>query len=169
MKNVALAAAATLIVLSSLPGQAEPAPLPNSGTYFITNMSSDEALQPVAGSTGQNVYVYEFKKSGMQKWAIDRKLDPKTKKPTNRYTIKLAGEAADLNFEPHPATDSSAILGMDKSTFVLESGEAGILIKSVAKNGDALYIYPNPPMDTETRFGPNDDSTKFRWKFTVAE
>lgn len=169
MKNLALAVAISCCIFSSLPATAESDPLPNSGTYFITSMSSDEALQPAAASAGQNVLLFEYNKSGLQKWTIDRKLDPKTKKPTNRYTIKLAGENGELNFEPHPVADMSAILGADKSVMVLESGEAGTLIKSVAKNGDALYVYPQPPMNAEARFGPNDGSTKFRWKFTLAD
>ena len=169
MKNMALAAAVSLLVLSSLPAKAEPDPLPNSGTYFITSMSSDEALQPDASSLGQSVHLHEFNKSGMQKWAIERKLDPKTQKPTNRYTIKLAGENGDLNFEPHPVADMSAVMGMNKQVYVLESGDSGTLIKSVAKNGDALYVYPQPPMPAEARFGPNDGSAKYRWKFTLAE
>ncbi|HIA52918.1 MAG TPA: hypothetical protein EYN91_12670 [Candidatus Melainabacteria bacterium] len=169
MKNLALAAAVSLAVLSSLPARADSDPLPNSGTYFITSMSSDEALQPAGASAGQNVLLYEYNRSGMQKWAIDRKRDPKTGKPTNRYTIKLAGENGELNFEPHPVADCSAILGADKSVMVLESGDAGMLIKSVAKNGDALYVYPQPPLNAEARFGPNDGSSKFRWKFTLAD
>ncbi len=169
MKNMALAAALSFIVLSSLPAKAEPDPLPNSGTYFISNMSSDEALQPAGATVGQNILLYEFNKSGMQKWTINRKLDPKTQKPTNRYTIKLAGDNGDLNFEPHPVADCAAILGAEKSVYVLEPADSGTLIKSVAKNGDALYVYPQPPMNAEARFGPNDGSTKFRWKFTLAD
>ncbi len=169
MKNMALAAALSFIVLSSLPAKADPEPLPNTGTYFITNMQSDEALQPGAASLGQSVHAVEYNKSGMQKWSIDRKIDPKTQKPTNRYTIKLAGENGELNFEPHPVADMSAVLGMTKQVYVLESGDAGILIKSVFKNGDALYIAPQPPMSTEAKFGPNDGSAKYRWKFTIAE
>ena len=169
MKNMALAAALPLIVLSSLPAKAEPEPLPNSGTYFITSMKSDEALQPAANSAGQYILLYEFNKSGMQKWTINRKLDPKTQKPTNRYTIRLAGENDELNFNPHPVGNMTAILGGDKSVYVLESGDSGTLIKSVDRNGDALYARPQPPMPAEGRFGPDDGSAKFRWKFTLAE
>lgn len=169
MKNMALAAALSLIVLSSLPANAEPDPLPNSGTYFITNMGSDEALQPAGNTQGQYVLLFEYNKGGMQKWTINRKIDPKTQKPTNRYTIRLAGENDELNFQPHPIGSMTSILGAEKSVYVLESGETGTLIKSVDRNGDALYARPQPPMPAEGRFGPDDGSAKYRWKFTQAD
>jgi hypothetical protein len=53
--------------------------LPNSGTYFIVSADSKEALQPVAGTAGQNVFLSEYNSSGMQKWVVTRKIDPKTK------------------------------------------------------------------------------------------
>lgn len=157
----------SFFLVSALPTWADSDPLPNSGTYFIINASSDEALQPVGPTAGQNVLLYPFNKSGMQKWEINRRIDPATKKPTNKYTIKLAGESG-LSFQPHPVADSSAIISLDPSVFVLEPGDGGLLIKSVQLNGDALYIFPYPPMNTETRFGPDDSSNKFRWKFVSA-
>jgi hypothetical protein len=170
MKKLALAVAVTLAAISSLPARAEGDPLPNTGTYFITSMSCDQALQPVGGTPGQNVLLYDYNKSGMQKWDINRKIDPKTNKPTNRYTIKLAGENGELNLVPHPSVaDMTCILAPDKSVMVLESGDNGILIKSVARNGDALYVAPQPPLQSECKFGPNDGSSKFRWKFILAD
>jgi hypothetical protein len=170
MKNRALATALAFTVLSSLPAQAQTDPLPNSGTYFITSMKSDEALQPAGNTVGQNVLLHDYDRCGLQKWVIDRKIDPKTKKPTNRYTIRLAGESDDLNFQPHPVADCPAMIGSDKSVFVVESGgDSGMLIKSVARNGDALFVFTQPPLASEAKFGPSDGSPKFRWKFTRAE
>ncbi len=166
------AIAISLVVSASVPSigaeTAEPPKYPDSGTYFIVNAQSEQALQPVGASAGQNVYMAEFTKGGAQKWTITRKIDPVTKKPTNRYTIRLAGDNQGLNFQPHPSVDGSAIISTDTSVFVLDPGEAGYLVKSVSKNGDALFIYPSPPSETETRFGPNDGSAKFRWKFIPA-
>jgi hypothetical protein len=150
------------------PAIAQQAPLPDSGTYFIVNVASEQALQPVMPSIGQNVFLQPFTRAGLQKWTINRKIDATTKKPTNRYTIKLAGETDGLNFQPHPSVDSSAIISLDTSVFVLDSSDAGILIKSVAKNGDALNTFSSPPSETETRFSPDDGSAKFRWKFIAA-
>lgn len=158
----------SLLAFTSGPTIAEVPALPDTGTYFIVNSQSDEALQAGAASIGQSVFAQEFNKGGLQKWAVTRKIDPKTKKPTNRYTVRLGGEIPGLNFQPHPVTDSNAIISMDTSVFVLESGEGGYLVKSVAKNGDALCIYPSPPSYTETRFAPSDGSAKFRWKFIPA-
>jgi hypothetical protein len=158
-----------LLALFAVPAMADIDALPDSGTFFIVNVSNEQALQPVGASIGQNVQLYEFKKGGTQKWTITRKIDLITKRPTNRYNIRLAGETPGLNFQPHPVTDSSAIISIEPSVFVLDAGETGILVKSVAKNGDALYIYPSPPGNTETRFGPDDGSTKFRWKFIGAD
>lgn len=151
-----------LTVTSTL---AQATPLPDSGTYFIVNAASGDALQPSMASAGQNVFLKEFNKGGLQKWTLVRKVDPATKKPTNRYNIRLAGENAGLHFQPFPAPDHTAMISTDTSVFVLDSGEGGCLVKSVASNGDALYTYPYPPMDTEARFGPSDGSAKFRWNF----
>jgi hypothetical protein len=159
----------SMVALACAPSLAQVNGLPDSGTYFIVNVASEEALQPVGASIGQNVFMSEFNKGGLQKWSIKRKFDLTTKKPTNRYTIALAGETTGLNFQPHPVADCSAIISIDPSVMVLEKGDAGLLVKSVAKNGDALYIAPSPPGPTETRFGPDDGSTKFRWKFIQAD
>ncbi len=168
------AIAISLVVSASVPSIAQQpaastAPkYPDSGTYFIISALNDQAMQAAAASFGQSVFLQEWTQSGMQKWTITRKIDPATKKPTNRYTIRLAGETPGLNFQPHPVCDSTAIISMDTSVFVLEPGDAGFLVKSVAKNGDAMYCLPQPPSNTEARFGPNDGSTKFRWKFVSA-
>lgn len=165
--SLTVACAAALSVVSQ--ALADAPPLPDSGTYFIVNAASEQALQPVQASAGQSVYLQSFSKSGIQKWTITRKIDPATKKPTNRYNIRLAGENTTLQFQPHPVADSPAIVSTDKSTMVIESGESGCLIKSVSQNGDALCILQAPPSDTETRFSPDDGSAKFRWTFVSAQ
>lgn len=143
-------------------------PLPVSGTYFIINNASHEALQPNAAMIGQNVFLVEYNKGGTQKWAIDRKIDPVTNQPTNRYTIRLAGEQDDLNFEPHPSVgDAMPVLGMNKAVFVLEPSGDGLLVKSVDRNGDAMFVVKSGM--SEPHFGANDGSPKFRWNFVRTE
>lgn len=138
--------------------------LPETGTYFIINASSNEALQPNGPSLGQNVFLSEFNKGGMQQWKINRKIDPVTKKATNRYTIRLAGENEELNFQPHPSvSDRTPILGLDQAVFVLEPANGGVFVKSVARNGDAMYAFQASP--PEAHFGPSDGSQKFLWNF----
>ncbi|MBX9692563.1 MAG: hypothetical protein K2Z81_09275 [Cyanobacteria bacterium] len=89
----------------------------------------------------------------------------------SKKTIKLAGEADGLNFQPHPVIGSAtAIISTDKSVFELAVAEAGgYYIKSVKRNGDALFTAPQPPMPTEVKFGPVDSSAKFRWAFDRAD
>jgi hypothetical protein len=164
-----LAIVGALFAISTYAGKVNAADsLPGSGTYFITNCSSGEALQPVGPTPGQNVLLYPFTKSGMQKWTVTRLIDPKTKQPTNRYTILLAGETPDLVFQPHDIAERTAMISPGKSIYVLEPVDGAVLVKSVKRNGDALYIYPCPPMNTEAHFGPNDNSAKFQWKFEGA-
>lgn len=161
-----------ILVLSAtatiLPSLAQAPVLPDSGTYFIVSADNEEALEADAASVGQNVHLKEFNKNGLQKWTIARKVDIKTKKPTNRYNIRLAGETTDLNLQPHPVSTMSAILNPDASVLALEADETGILVKSVPRNGDALYILKQPPGYTESHFGPNDGTAKFRWNFIPA-
>lgn len=142
--------------------------LPSTGTYYIISASSNEALQPNAPTLGQTVFLSEFNKGGTQKWKINRKIDPATNKPTNRYSIRLAGDNEELNFNPHPSVgDASPVLGLDKSIFVLEPSQEGVLVKSVEKNGDAMYAHASS--EPAPLFGPNDGSNKFRWNFVSAD
>jgi hypothetical protein len=170
MKNIKLTLTALLVLLNfSLAAIADDV-LPGSGTYFILNRSSGEALQPVAASVAQNVLMSPFDKSGSQKWTITRFLDPVTKKPTNRYNIRLAGEFQGLELQPHPSvSDHTALISIDKSVFVMQPKGDGLLLKSVAKNGDAMCIYPVPNDRAEVRFGACDDSDKYVWVLQPCE
>lgn len=142
--------------------------LPESGTYYIINNGSGEALQPVGPTPGQNVLLYPANKSGMQKWTITRLIDVHTKKPTNRYEIKLAGENGELNFQPHDIADRTALILPEKSVMVIDAQDAGLLVKSVKRNGDALFAFPYPPLNSEARWGASDGSTKYLWTFEPA-
>jgi hypothetical protein len=166
MKLVSIVGAMAVVLATAIPALA--ASLPNTGTYFIINNSSGEALQPVGPTVGQNILMYPSEKGGMQKWVVTRIIDPATKKPTNRYNIRLAGENDDLQFHPHDIADRTAVLLPGKSTMVLDATETGITIKSVERNGDALFVYPYPPMNSEARFGPSDGSAKYQWTFEAA-
>jgi hypothetical protein len=165
-----LTAACSLLVMGAAPLSAIADELPNTGTYFIVNASSQDALQPVGATVGQNVLLYPYNKSGMQKWTINRRIDPKTNKPTNRYTIKLAGDNGTLNLVPHPSVpDATALVTEDTSVYVLEPAASGLLIKSLSRNGDALFVHPQPPMNAEACFGPSDGTTKFCWNFIATD
>lgn len=166
---IAISLVAATIAPTITPSMAEVPSLPNTGTYFIVNLANEQALEAGQASAGQYVGTREFNKAGLQKWAIKRKVDLKTNKPTNRYTIRLAGETTNLNFQPHPVSSMQSIISFDPSVFVLAPAESGFQVKSVARNGDALHILDNPPAYTETRFGPSDGTDKFLWKFIPAE
>ncbi len=165
---IAISLVAATIVPTIAPSMAEVPSLPNTGTYFIVNLANEQALEAGQASMGQYVGTREFTKAGLQKWAIKRKIDIKTNKPTNRYTISLAGETTGLNFQPHPVSAMQSIISNDTSVFVLAPAESGFQVKSVARNGDALCILESPPSYTETRFGPSDGTDKFLWKFIPA-
>lgn len=144
--------------------------LPDSGTYFILNALNEQAMQPAEGSAGQNVLLYQYNKGGNQKWTVNRRVDPVTNKPTNKYDIKLAGDSTKLYVQPHPIGDATAILGADPSVYILQpDAEGEVVVRSVDRNGDAMYIVSTPPMNPEVHFGPKDESRKFRWKFVRTE
>jgi hypothetical protein len=176
MKTIGvLPALAALLMLSCAPSAISQGAsvavdnLPNSGTYFIVNAETKEALQPNGASAAQNVFCFEYNSSGMQKWVLKRKIDPKTKKPLNRYTIRFAGENTDLHLQPFPAADHTCMISSGASDFTMAKAGTSFVIKSAALNGDALYTYPNPPAYTEARFGPSDGSQKFQWDFIATE
>lgn len=143
--------------------------LPETGTYFILNAMSDQAMQPPMSSAGQNVLLYNFDKGGSQKWAVTRKVDPATNKPTNKYNIKLAGDSTQLYLHPHPIAASTAILSSDPTVYILQPEADAVAVRSVELNGDAMYMVSNPPMNAEVHFGAKDESSKFRWKFVKAD
>ncbi len=145
------------------------ATLPNSGTYFIVNRASGEALQPVGPSVGQNVELYPFNRGGTQKWTLTRFIDPVTKKPTNRYNIRLAGDTPELELQPHDISDRTAVLLPTKSVFVLKVKGEGFILESSKRNGDAMFSYPVANMQSEAHFAPNDGSDKFVWAVLPAE
>lgn len=171
MKSLGLLFAfAVLLLISFAPSaMSESDPLPMSGNYFIVSADTKEALQPNEPTSGQNVFLSEYNQSGMQKWTLKRKIDPKTKKPLNSYTIKLMGESNDRHLQPFPAADHTCMISIDPSVFSLSPVGGSFIIKSATLNGDALYTYPSPPGPTEARFGPSDNSAKFQWDFIPAE
>jgi hypothetical protein len=143
--------------------------LPDTGTYFILNALNEQAMQPAGLTAGQNVLLYEYNKGGTQKWTVTRKVDPVTHKPTNKYNVKLAGDSTQLYLQPHPITTATAILGGDPTVYIMQPETDGVVVRSVERNGDAMFIVSSPPMNPEVHFGPKDESSKFRWKFVKAE
>lgn len=160
--------AVMLVLAFAPPVMSEDDPLPNSGTYFIVSADTKEALQPLAPTTGQNVFLSEYNQGGLQKWTIKRKIDPKTKKGLNSYTIKLMGDSNERNLAPFPAQDHTCMINIDPSNFSLAPVSGSFIIKCAELNGDSLYACPSPPGPTEARFGPSDGSKKFQWDFIPA-
>ncbi|HEY9677513.1 MAG TPA: hypothetical protein V6C76_05865 [Drouetiella sp.] len=166
-KVVALLALAVSFALTSKAALA--GELPATGTYFIINALNDQALEPLGGTPGQNVFLREFSKSGMQKWNIVRKIDPKTKQPTNRYTIKLAGDSTQLFLAPFPMPNHTSILDSSAHTYILQPLGDNLVVRCVERNGDSLCAVTVPELATEVQIQPKDDSTKFQWKFVKTE
>ncbi|MBS1954126.1 MAG: hypothetical protein JST89_08070 [Cyanobacteria bacterium SZAS-4] len=151
------------------PNAAFSADLPNTGTYFILNALNDQALEPLGGTPGQNVYLSEYTKSGMQKWTVTRKIDPKTKQPTNRYTIRLAGDSTKLYLAPFPAPNHTSMLDSSPSTYILQSQGDDLLIRSVDRNGDSLCCVANGTSRNDVQIQPKDETSKFQWKFVATD
>ena len=142
--------------------------LPNSGTYYVVNCGSNVAVEPLAATSGQNVFLKDFNQGGLQKFVLTRKIDPKTKLPTNKYTIKSANEAATLFLKPFPIVDHTAMIDPTPSVFTFKPSAEGIVVESVAQNGDAMYALPAEPF-VELRFGPKAEDAKYKWKFVKVE
>ncbi len=143
--------------------------LPSTGTYFITNVASGEALQPNGPTAGQNVFLVPYNKSGRQKWVLTRQVDLKTHKPTDRYLVRLAGEDTTLVMQPHPVSNCNAIITPGKSLMQLKVAPEGFAIRSVDMNGDAMCAVHVEGGNTETHFKPDDGSAVFRWKLDTTD
>ena len=140
--------------------------LPNTGIYFIISADSNEALQPMAPTLGQSIKLYPFDKGGSQKWVLTRKINPVTKKPTDRYTIRSTGGDS-LYFTLPPAPQMSSTVGGPAYEYTLAPGTVGLTIKQ--KNGDALYLHTDAPYNSQALFGPDDGTPKFRWNVVKVE
>lgn len=143
--------------------------MPKTGTYFVINALNDQALEPLGGTPGQNVFLSDYTKSGMQKWTLTRMIDPKTKEPTNRYTIKLAGDSTKLYLAPFPMPNHTSILDGSSHTYIIQPAGDDFVIRSVDRNGDSLVAVANPSNRTEVQIQPKDDTAKFHWKFVATE
>lgn len=137
-----------------------------SGTYFIINAKTNEALTPEGPTAGQNVFLKAFKKSGLQKWYVKQ---IKTKNGIS-YTIRFDGTDG-LFLCPYPVADHTPIIstpnGKEASYSIKAATENKCWhIKSLHLNGDAMqsYIY-SKETPTEIRFNPIEDSNKFYWMF----
>jgi hypothetical protein len=171
LKTLLLSGVATAAVFAPQSGM-QPAiatDMPNTGMYFIINALNDHALEPLGGTPGQNVFLSEYTKSGMQKWNLTRQIDPKTKQPTNRYTIRLAGDSTKLYLAPFPVSNHTSILDSSPSVFIVQPAGDDFVIRSVARNGDSLCCVANPPLRDEVQIQPQDESSRFHWKFVKTE
>ncbi len=137
-------------------------PVPK-GIYFIVNEAGG-ALQPLGGTLAQSVFLYKFKKSGMQKWEV-------IPQKSGGYIIKLYD--SNLYLEPHSVSERSAILQEKTAGYKFSPAENSTefwYIKSKAKKGDAMTIYKySPTLEPEIRFEPAENNKKFKWKFIPAE
>jgi len=137
-------------------------PVPK-GIYFIVNEAGG-ALQPLGGTVAQSVFLYKFKKSGMQKWEV-------IPQKTGGYIIKLYD--SNLYLEPHPVSERSAILDERATGYKFAAAENSDdlwYIKSKARKGDAMTIYKySPTLEPEIRFEPAENDKKFKWKLIPAE
>ena len=153
----------------SLPGAPAEAGVANnmplsSGTYFIVNANSNQALTPLNQSVGENVFLRDFNHGGLQRWQVIRVPN------TTTYSIKLAGTDA-MFFQPNYVKDHTPMVspGKNGTSFKIQAAQGtpdSWLIKSLKFNGDALHSFVfSPNLPTELRFDPTDGSRKFMWRF----
>lgn len=133
------------------------------GIYYIIN-GNGQAIEPLSPTSGNNVFLRKFNKSGMQKWEVIPQKD-------GSYLIKLY--ESELYLEPHPAGERTAWLDSAKAGYKIEAikgSDDQWYIKSKARKGDAMrsYIF-SPELATEIRFEPTEDDKKFKWKLISAE
>lgn len=134
------------------------------GLYFIVNEDGG-ALQPMAASAAQSVLLYEFSKSGMQKWEV-------IPQKNGGYLIKLYD--SDFYLEPHPSTNNlSALLSFTGDGYRLEAvpdSDHLWYIRSKARKGDAMRVNDyHDGLKPKILFDPAEDNSIFKWEFIPAE
>lgn len=138
------------------------------GVYFIVNAHNNQAITPFGATPGQNVFLNPFNKSGMQKWVVKQLIDKQTGKPNGRYTIRFSGETDGLYLAPFPAADHTSMLG-EYNEYRIIAEDDTYMIKSMARNGDALFVFQESPGMLDVRIGTDEGSEKYRWTFEKAE
>lgn len=140
------------------------------GTYFIVNVATGLALQPLTPMAGNNVFLYPYNRGGTQRWVLKPVLDARTRKPTGRVTIQLDGPAP-LYLQPYPTPDHTAIMGTARSASyqLRAAGDGRHEIRNHQLNGDALHAVPVAHLPTEAQFGPSNGSVSFLWDFVPAD
>ncbi len=128
------------------------------GTYYIINSSTSEALTPGMGSAGQNIFLQDFTRDGLQQWKVIQK--------GKQYAIQLEGHS-DLLLQPHPTVrDHTPILNLPDPAFHLYSIDSASattwFIRSVHQNGNALHPWGS---DKELRFSNTGGSKQSQWEF----
>lgn len=137
-----------------------------NGSYFIVNAASGRALTPNVPSSGQNVFLRAFSRSGAQKWVLNIQ--------GKNASISLCGYE-DLFFQPHPSvSDRTPVIspefrGESSIQFHIErTGRPGLwIIKSVKLNNDALRAMQG---GEELRFSsPSVSDSRQLWKLIQAD
>lgn len=142
-----------------------------TGTYYIVN--NGLAMTPTDAMPGQNVFLNNFIKSGLQKWKVTKKVSGKS----INYTIRLAGDVDGLWFQTYAVKDHTPVIGSSAGSIItfkitpVAGKNTKWLIKCNRYNGDALHSYVfSKELSTEMRFDPYEDgNTKFMWEFVNAE
>ena len=136
------------------------------GVYFIVNVETGEALNPVDAGVNSNVRLKDFKKGGMQKWTLKKRTTTgKNGRQIITYTIKHTSSGFFLR-PYHIPDNGGAIISTTDSygSFTIEADEENYIIKNIKMGGDALYVKNGGALPDEPWFGPDDNTDGYRWQ-----
>lgn len=142
-----------------------------TGTYFIVNDGTGKALTPFNTGINSICILKDFKKSGLQKWSIEKHVS-KTKagKKIISYTIQQGSDGFFLR--PYHIPDNGNAMISDKdafSSFSIESDGETYIIKNIKMGGDVLRSVNNNIREDDVSFAPDAEKTTYRWRIIEAK
>ncbi len=139
------------------------------GEYYIVNASTGDALTPVDVGVNSNTRLKPFKKSGLQKWTIKKRIVKGTTASQVFFTIQ--NTASGFYLRPYHIPDNgNAIISTkdDMCEYKIEANGNNHIIKNVKMGGDALYVKDGGALTDEPWFAADEGNEKFRWEFKNA-
>lgn len=140
-----------------------------NGTYFLINQKENKALQPYQRTynTLTNLDMVKLDNSAVQKWTLKENIDPKTKKPNGTFSIYLFVDESIAVTDKWNSPLSGKIKDYPKDSFTVQYNEAekAYTLKSTTAKGD----YLGKLASSYAKYGPNDGSKSFLWKFQKTE
>ena len=136
------------------------------GDYFIVNVATNDALTPVDVGINSNTYLKDFKKSGLQKWTLKKRILKGKNGEQIYFTIQNTASGFYLKPYHIPSNGNAIISEKDgMCSYSIEADGEHYIIKNNKMGGDAMYVKDGGALTDTPWFAADESTDKFRWEF----